>query len=327
MDRQTGALIGLTALLLMLCGCANTVSMSIQPPGMDARSSMTNNPQHVAEVLHEIGERNAGTEADPLWIQRAYQKPMFRNLHQVQESEYEGFRKYLDNGSVYIIVHPAYYTFFHDSDPVPGTKSGATTPNAMDRFLSSAAYSGKTRLMKAQEKVLRDFLEFVSTEKKLVIMVLPKGYKEYSAYKYKDSQDEYLRFLNEVTNESDSVLYLYSRKPSRGMLKAKDRKVLLKFLSAVQPKEVLLGGGYVGRCLDDFYRDLEQYYDEDNLYIVPEISAVSPADISGNMSSDVILPDGQIDIRKLVLNVRENLVSRDNVAVKTRNIFQPADNQ
>jgi hypothetical protein len=328
--RQIARLIGVTGLLVVLIGalsgCASTVSMSIQSPGMQVRNSVSIDPQHAAEVLHEIEERKGTVELDPAWIQRAYQEAMFTNLHQVRESEYAGYVKYLDNGSVYIIVHPAYYTFFHDSDLFPDNITGSTARNAMDRFLSTTAYSAKSRLMKAQEKVLRDFLEYASTEKKLVIMILPKGYKEFSAYRFRDSQDEYLRFLNEVTNESDSVLYLYSRKPSRGMLSEKDRKTLLKFLYAVRPKEILLGGGYVGRCLDDLYRDLEQHYGEDRLYIVPEISAVSPADMSERVSSDVILRDGLIDIRKLALNVRESLLSRDDAAVKTRSIFQPADN-
>ncbi len=317
----------LVAFAAVFAGCASTVSMSVQPPGMHARDSLTLEPQHEAEVLREIEDRRGKIERDPAWIQQAYQKPMFRNLHKVREDEYADFAKYLDNGSVYIIVHPAYYTFFHDNDLFPDNITGATTQNAMDRFLSATAFSGKAKLMKAQEKVLRDFLEYVSTEKKLVIMILPKGYKEFSAYKFRDARDEYLRFLNEVTNESDSVLYLYSRKPSRGMLSAKDRKTLLKFLYAVRPKEILLGGGYVGRCLDDFYRDLEQHYGEDKLYIVPEISAVSPADMSEKMSSDVILRDGLIDVSKLALNVRENLLSRDDASVKTRNIQQPDDNE
>ncbi|MBA4373424.1 MAG: hypothetical protein C0402_11265 [Thermodesulfovibrio sp.] len=301
--------------------------MSIQPPAMNVRNSISMDPQHAEEILHQIKGRNSGIEQDPLWIQRAYQKPMFKNLHQVPEREYAEFSKYLANGSVYIIVHPAYYTFFHDSELFPDNLTGATTQNAMDRFLSATAFSGKAKLMKAQEKVLRDFLEYVSTEKKLVIMILPKGYKDFSAYKFRDAQNEYLRFLNEVTNESDSVLYLYSRKPSRGMLSVKDRKLLLKFLYAVRPKEILLGGGYVGRCLDDFYRDLEQHYGEEKLFIVPEIAAVSPADMSEKMSSDVITREGLIDIRKLALNVRENLRTRDNAAVKTRNLSNTPDNQ
>lgn len=316
----------LLALSVVLAGCASTVSMGIQPPGVNARGSMSVDPQHAEEVLQAIEARNAGIEQDPAWIQRAYQKPMFKSLHQVPESEYAGYSQYLEDGAVYIIVHPAYYTFFHDSDLFPDNLTGATVRNAMDRFLSTTAYSDKAKLMKAQEKVLRDFLEYASTEKRLVIMILPKGYKEFSAYKYRDAQDEYLRFLNEVTNESGSVLYLYSRKPSRGTLGEKDRKTLLKFLYAVRPREILLGGGYVGRCLDDFYRDLEQSYGEDKLYLVPEISAVSPADMSDKMSVDVISGEGLIDVRKLALNVRENLLRRDDAAVKIRNFIDPVDN-
>ena len=190
----------------------------------------------------------------------------------------------------------------------------------MERFLGESAFSSKTRLIKAQEKMLRDFLEYATTEKKLIVLVLPRGYRTYAGYKYREADDEFMRYINEVTNGSDSVLYLYSKKPNRGTLTDRDRKKLLKFLYSVKAESVLLGGGYIGRCLEDFYKDIDQYFSEDKLYLVPEISSISPSDMTTGFASDMLQADGTIDIVKLSENIQANALGNQDISPKMRSL-------
>lgn len=307
-------------LLLAFCsaaGCASKISTKLTSP---VAYGSEEGRQHAEAVLREIEDRNQKVESGPEWRGRAYSHFLIRPLSSVGEDEYPKYSRYLDNGSVYIIVHPAYYTFFHDNDLFGNDATEVAEQNAVDRFVGDAAYSSKGRLIRAQEKMLRDFLEYMSTEKKLVILILPRDYRHFGAYKFRKGRDEYMRYINDVTNESDSVLYLYSRKPNRGTLNEKDRRTLLKFLYAIKAKEILFGGGYIGRCLEDFYKDVEQYYSEERIFLVPEITAISPADVSSSVASDMLKEDGTLDIARLSDNIRMNVLGNQNVVPKIRNL-------
>jgi len=309
--------------LLSAAGCATRMSTKISSPFAEGTGNGEELQKHVETVLRTVEERNETVESGPEWRSRAYQSFMIKDLASIDEGDYGRYVRYLDEGAAYIIVHPAYYTFFHDDTLSQEYLSGVSTENAMERFLSESAYSAKSRLIKAQEKQIRDFLEYMSTDKKLVILILPRDYADFPAYKFKEEKDEYMRFINEVTNGSDSVIYLYSKRPNRGTLAEKDRRKLLKFLYVIKTREILLGGGYVGRCIEDFYKDIEQYYSYEKLYLVPEITAISPADVSSGTASDMLNSDGTIDFGKLSADIRGNVVGNQEVIPRIKSLSPP----
>lgn len=272
-----------------------------------------------AIIINSIEERNRTVEDDIRWINTAYERFFIKNLYDIEEEDYGQYSRYLENGSVYIIVHPAYYTFFQR--PIfPFEDYAISIDNELDRLLGEVSLSPKTTLIKAQEKALRDFLEYASTTKRLVILILPGGYKKYDGYKFKGHRDEFRRYINEVTNESESVIYIYSKKPNRGLLTEKDTARLLKFLSAIKPKNILIGGGYLGRCLEDFWRTIEPFYSE-RIYLVPELVAISPSDMGIFQAYGMLKSDGTVDVEKLTENIRNNNIGNQGVQPRLKNMF------
>lgn len=303
-----------------ISGCASPQLTAEIKPIIKGDDSLPLMHDENMNILKSIISRNNTIEDDPSWIETAYKRFLIRNLKDVHEEDFDRYAKYLENRSVYIIVHPAYYVFFQDEKD-PSGNSQDLTSNAVDRFIIETDYSAKTRLIRAQEKMLRDFLEFKSTEQKLVILVLPRDYESYDAYKFKDGKDEYMRYLNEVTNGADSVLYLYSKKPNRGLLAEKDRKRLVRFLYKIKAQSILLGGGYIGRCLEDFYKDIEQYFGEDKLFVVPEIVAISPSDITNNIASDLLKADGTVNLNRLSFNLRANTLGNQEINPQLKSLY------
>jgi len=314
--------------LILTAGCGGRIDGAIQPPVMIGQDLDESVRKHAASVLEEIMTRNLKVEGDAAWIQESYRKFRIRNLAQIKENEYAGYSKYLDGGTVYVVVHPAYYAFFHDgAAEIRPEGSGLSRKNALDTFLGETAFSSRMRLIRTQEKSLRDFLEYMSTEKRLVLLVLPRGYSSYPAYQYRSGNDEYMRYLNDVTNESDSVIYLYSKKPNRGNLTEKDRKRLIKFLSSIRANAIYIGGGYAGRCVKDFYKDMAQYYEEDKLYLVPELVTVSPSDISADLASDLLRQDGSVDISRLSETIETNAFNNQDISPKLRHVSHSGSSQ
>jgi hypothetical protein len=301
--------------LLILFSCAPSIRKDIDAPFFSERDSQLK----TNIILHSIEERNRTIEDDPRWIARSYERFFIKGLHEINEEDYPSYARFLDNGSVYIIVHPAYYTFFQKSLFPVEAEDSISPENELERLLNEKSLSPKTSLIKAQEKSLRDFLEYASTTKRLIILILPGGYKNYPAYRFKGQRDEFRRYINEVTNESESVIYLYSKKPNRGLLSEKDTARLLKFLSVIRPKMILIGGGYLGRCLEDFWRTMEPYY-SDRLYLVPELVAISPSDMSIFQARSMLRSDGTIDIDKLTKNIKENNIGNQEIQPRVRNI-------
>jgi hypothetical protein len=307
-------IIGVTV-IFSIAGCASTIMVDITPPFMITEKS-DNEKAHIEVVLKEIETRNRTVEADSQWIRESYLNLQIKNLDDIDEEDYPKYREYLDGRSLYIIVHPAYYTFFQGG----GGQNKDVSMNAVERFLREPSYSSRMQLIKLQEKMLRDFIEYMSTDKKLVILVLPKDYSSFKAYQYRDGKDEYMRYINEVTNASDSVIYLYSDHPYKGDLSEGDRKKIVKFLYAVRPDSVLIGGGYIGRCLEEFYANMQQSYGLNKFYIVPEITAISPNDLTDGMASAMINSDGIINIDKLTQVIKRNLIGSQERSPKLKNL-------
>ncbi len=259
-------------------------------------------------TLYEVNRRNRNIEDSPRWIEEAYRGLKIRSLGDLGENEFEKYRDYLDRGRLYMIVHPAFFTFF-EYEGEPGNRDDLTL-NYLDRFLSEKTVFPKISLMQAQEKVMRDFLEIKSTQQKLIILVLPDHYRDSDRYAFRFPRDEYTRFINEVTNESDSVLYIYSRSRNSGKLRKRDMARLLSFLQSVRPESILVGGSYYGRCVSAFYRRLRRKIDFIPSYMVADLVALSPSDISFSTALSLMKSDGRLDSERLTDYLAKNKINR-----------------
>lgn len=316
--RRETAVLFFVALAIVFSGCApakfelkkrfppDLIRLPIGMPEAEAR-------EH-AEVLKDVAARNAEIERDPEWILDAYDRFMIRNLRNVSSSDYAGYGRYLDDGAVYIIVHPAYTTFFNvpkkhldqvdDFDIVPR--------NAVERLLSKPVNTARMALVQAQERQIRDFLELKSTERKLIIIIIETAYMKNRQYRYKDSTDEYMRFIDEATNESESVLYIESKRGG-GSLAEDDSVRLAEFLAAVGPTRILLGGSYVGRCLEGFYNSFTELYGESNVFVVPELSAISPNDLAQDTARQLLDQEGNVNAALSAEFIKKNVDRPDKV--------------
>ncbi len=248
--------------------------------------------ENLEEILKEIEARNETVETHPEWLFSATQGLMLRNLDDLSESDYPAYRKYLDDGIFYIIVHPAYSVFFNDGEPY------RSDDNPVDAFLSERMFSKYRKFVQEQERSLRDFLEITSTRKRLVLLVLPGDYGDYSGFVYTGMADEYARYINSVTNGSESVLYLFSEKPFRGYLQDRSRQRLVRFIETVRPKNILLGGGYLGRCVEDFYRQLTASIGPEDVSVVAEITSIGSEDLK-KISIEDFLKEDKLNIAML----------------------------
>ncbi|MCK4911585.1 MAG: hypothetical protein KAR83_08070 [Thermodesulfovibrionales bacterium] len=267
-------------------------------------------PSEVSNILKDVETRNKEVEDKPEWIDMSYEGLMVRRLNNVSEREFPKYKKYLDGGSVYVLVHPGFFSFFHYPRKLRrGSPDDVSEFNIVELLLKRRAKSAEFALLQAQERRTRDFLEFKSTQKKLLIVIIPMNYKEYSGYTYRKDRDEYMRYLNEITNFSESVLFVESRSPNRGYLSDDDALRLVEFLLSVDAKIVYIGGSYVGRCLEDFYTLLTREYGSEGIYVVPELSDLSPREINGKIATQLLRPDGSIDKAVAMKQMRDDVYS------------------
>lgn len=272
----------LTLFIGLLAGCA---SKTVIPLGVYYPKDLPD----LDLIRSSVENRNKTIESHPQWRMIASQRIMSRSLEEIPASEYKSFKDYLDDGVMYIIVHPAYYFFFHDENDF------FTSAKELDIYINEDAFTKRDLFMREQERSLRDFLEITSTRNRLLLLILPDNYREYSGYKYKYGEDEFARYINEVSNDSKATIYLYSEKPNRGMLSSEMRNRLINFIRVVNPDKIVIGGGYLGRCLEDFYRQLSQFFKDEIIEIEPWISAISPEDLK-YFDLDDLIRDGKLDM-------------------------------
>jgi len=160
------------------------------------------------------------------------------------------------SSDVYIMIHPAYSVFFRD--------------------LNKNKYSDATYdLLKAQFNNEANMIADRAMAGKNVILVVPGDYPDDSL-----SPQSYVSYLNTVTAGAKSVYYVLSETSSSGTLPMEEMVNLYQFLQTVKAGKVMIGGGYIGRCQREFYNQLSTYLDSANMYFVPEISSISPDDVS-----------------------------------------------
>jgi hypothetical protein len=77
-----------------------------------------------------------------------------------------------------------------------------------------------------------------------------------------------------------------SKTSSSGDIATDDMVKLFEFLKSVKAERIMVGGGYVGRCQGEFFSELTSYRSTEGTYIVPEISTISPVDISAQEAAE-----------------------------------------
>jgi hypothetical protein len=241
----------------------------------------------VRKVLAAVDKRNREIETRPGWIEWAYEGLAIPRLNDLSPARYSKYGKYVDNGTAYIFVHPSYYPFFHDRDPRIVRNAHELDGSIVDLFLQGTADSPVMQLEQEQLRNEKKIIEYLTTEEKLVILVLPRNYSHSANYGYAKNRDEYGRYLNGIANGSPSILYMESESSSSGKLLSDDLIPLLLFLETVGVKSVLIGGGYVGRCQKEFYQYMTTFA-PGNYSLIPEISTFSPADLSDTEASRFI---------------------------------------
>jgi hypothetical protein len=157
---------------------------------------------------------------------------------------------------VTFIVHPAYSLFFRKA-----TRS----------FYTEAKFD----LLKHQLESEARFITEIGNSGNLLILVLPGNYEQDSV-----APAAYTRYLNSAVGGSPAVYAVYSETSSSGALPVEAVVMLHGFLKSLRPPSVLVGGGFIGRCQREFYNQVITYVGEASAFIVPEISTVSPDDIS-----------------------------------------------
>lgn len=309
--------------LLFLTGCTTAVEISrlpadnILPPPNAFKA-----PSPESEViLSEIRLRNSLVEDSQEWIGRSYNSLQIRGLNTIPEKDFANYAKYLENEAAYVMVHPAFFTFFHTSDKL--SRSGGdffSIKNVVEKFIEIPSTSPRLTVLQAQERRMRDFIEFKSTQKKLLIIVLPKNYQNFSGYVYKKGLDEYTRFLNEITNGSESVIYVQSKSANRGYLGDEEMHRLMEFLLSINAKRVLVGGGYIGRCLEGFYVELSEEFGGDGVYVVPELADISPKEINPTFAMKLLRPDGTLDIATATEYLKKDIYNVQSVPPRLMNL-------
>lgn len=291
-----------------LCACARN-------PDVKMGEYYPTQIEKLDNIIAEVEHRNDTLEQHPAWISMASQGFLLSDLSTLRVDAYENYRKYLDNGDLYVIVHPAYSVFFNNDDLY------SDSIGTVDSFLNETAYTKSSRLIMEQERSLRDFLEITSTRNRLIVLVLPNNGQQSRGSISGEGRDKFALYVNSVTNGSDSVLYLYSEKPNGGKLSEGSKQQLVEFFMAVDPERIIIGGGYLGRCVEDFYRDFSSSTFGERMLISGEISSFNIDDLK-DLDIDDFLKDGKLNIAAL----REVVSSKSAAGITFKEILKNYQN-
>jgi hypothetical protein len=240
------------------------------------------------------GNYNSETGTDETGVLRA------RYLRDITQGEYFHYRQYLDDGTAYVIVHPGYYQFFHRK--IQSLKDESPLVH---------------KYMLTQLKEEENFIRRLSKERKLIVLVLPG----------KKHPQEYIDYLNRSISEGESIVYLKSIKTNSGKLSSGDRKRLKDFFEKIGVGQVIVGGGYVGRCQEKVYTTLLKELGEDRVAIAPEISSISPNDLSDATVKMFTSADGTPDFRVISAFIRNGGAKTLNKRANIRNLDNKTNQQ
>lgn len=299
---------------LFILGILLTLLTACAPPRLSVPRLSADDADRVKRVFADIDERNSTIKKSDVWLRDAYAAIRIRRLNDIAPADFARYRRFVDKNEVYIIVHPAYYPYFdiwNIPRPAPDYREGLPAQNIMDRIAEGISPSHYAfRATHEQERIVRDFLEYASYDKKLVVLVLPRDHRSHVTYGQQDGYDEYARYINEITNRSENIIYLESAAFDKGQLLPEDRALLLQFLKDAGVRTVLLGGGFIGRCLDGFYGTLRTLMFSQNIVRIPELTVFSPTDLARDRLN-ILTDTGRISPHKLLKYFREFAYDED----------------
>jgi hypothetical protein len=274
--------------------------------------------QKYTRLMKEINTRNAAVEDSQEWLSGSYESFKIKKLNDVPREEYEQYKKYAGKKRrIYIIVHPAYYTFFGEENFLKhpllkdiekiqaqaSKREGFPQKNLVERLYEKMAFDEALLVMQEQERMLRDFIEVYSAKDSLMLLVLPRNHKQHPLYISQGEYDEFTRYINR-------------------RLTFEDLEVLMTFLEDLKVRTIVLGGGYVGRCLDGFYETILDAFGYSHIYMVPEIVAVSPLDIQGSWGRNLITRSGKLNLVRLHRNLKtQGAYDKDRTIPKLKHFY------
>jgi hypothetical protein len=212
-------------------------------------------------------------------------------LRDTPQRHYDNYKKYIHNGTAYVIVHPAYYDFFHKKGKHP-----------IDEYVH--------RFISKQTKIERDFIANAIHNEELVLFILPG--KWYSK--------EYVTYINDLTRGSESILFMESRNAGSGALHQEDIKALSDFFKEIGVTNVIVGGGYIGRCQNNVYARLSEMFGTEHVAIAPEISSFSPSDVSPAIIKMFTADGGIMEPKVISSFIRTFNTDKDNETITIRNL-------
>lgn len=256
----------------------------------------------VKGLFAEIDEQNRSGERSDDWLRDAYREVHLKNLRDVPAEEFGRYRRFARSGDAYVIVHPGYFPFFDVWDiPRPPYDYAAGMPkaNLVDRVTAGIPAGDIVyRTAREQERIVRDFIEYMAAEGRLVVLVLPRDYRSHVTYGAVPGYDEYARYLNEMSNGAENIVYIESAAYDRGQLLPEDLDVLIRFLRASGARSVMVGGGFIGKCQSGFTQTLADVMLPGFLFTVPELTQFAPADMKRD-KVNILKDDGRISREQL----------------------------
>ncbi|RME67625.1 MAG: hypothetical protein D6778_02990 [Nitrospirae bacterium] len=240
-----------------------------------------------SEKLKErVIERNSSVEDTPEWIEGATRALSVQHL---KEAEPEKLRGHFYCNGVFVFVHPGYHVFIERQTKRP--ESLKMTKNLVEYFLSvPETFSIKSAIMKSYEAEISSAIELLSEAGFVIILILPEENKDIKEIEWA----EYRRYINEITNNSPYVFYLYSETIQTGKLHPEDYKIFTDFVEKTGIKRIFLGGQYYNRCVYTFYKYLPRNLKR-IVRIIAEWSAPEPEDITAEETISLRGHDGWID--------------------------------
>jgi hypothetical protein len=233
-----------------------------------------------------------------------------------------------ENENAYIIVHPSYYIFM---DEKPFDVDPDESKNAVESFIENKEISGSSYIsfMKAYERNEMNFIINAGRQKKLVILILPGMYLKSDHYVYKNSSigDQFARYLNHVTHGSYTIFYLETIKTTSGEISSEDAVILVNFLRKQGVKNIYIGGGYVGRCQEEFYKMLILKWPQEYIALVPEITAISPDDIKESTSQLLLTTKMQINEWAVDYLIKNKLIDTLETTPNTKTLSDISDHE
>lgn len=268
-----------------------------------ARIKKEQEKARIRNILAGIHEKNRTVKKSPEWLGEAYSGLKIKRLNDIRREEYASYRQYVPAKEVYFIVHPGYYAFFDNKTVLPQKDGKEPFPsgNLLERLAEALPMNHiSMKVMMEQERLLRNFLEFMSVEKRLAILVLPADYRNHLGHGYTPGIDEYARYINEMTNMSESIIYMESQTFDSGYISPDDLKMLSDFLKEINASIISYGGGYVGKCLGEFSTSLMYKFRYNNVFFVPDLSSISPFEINEAAHGYLLADDGRVNANGVI---------------------------